>query len=352
MLSKIRLSNFRCFEKVECFLDDNTTIIVGDNAQGKTTILESVCLLMRLQSPRTSKIRDLIKIGQSNLAAEGLISDKKIIFSISGNKRKMLVQEQIYTKRKDYLKETSLVVWIGNDDILILRGSSNERRRYLDFGASQLNVSYLSALKAYKRALRARNFLLKRDASPKWDEIKPYTKLLIDNGNIIAEERRNLIEQLNKFASEYQLSVSGENEELKIIYDRCGGCDLSCSFDDVKNDELKQRQTLIGPHRDDISLQINGVNASKFASEGQQRTIVLALKMAQSAVLKNATGNDPLLLIDDIFGELDSSRRNKFLSALPKRSQKIITTTNLDWLADSQIGPYKKYLIENGLIKD
>ena len=167
MLSKLRLSNFRCFEKIDCLLDNETTIFIGDNAQGKTTILESVCLLMRLQSPRTSKIRDQVKIGQSNFAVEGLLSDKKVIFSISGNKRKMQVQEQTYIKRKDYLKETSLVVWIGNDDILILRGGSNERRRYLDFGASQLNVAYLTALKAYKRALRARNFLLKRDASPK-----------------------------------------------------------------------------------------------------------------------------------------------------------------------------------------
>ena len=352
MLSKLRLSNFRCFEKIDCLLDNETTIFIGDNAQGKTTILESVCLLMRLQSPRTSKIRDQVKIGQSNFAVEGLLSDKKVIFSISGNKRKMQVEEQTYIKRKDYLKETSLVVWIGNDDILILRGGSNERRRYLDFGASQLNVAYLTALKAYKRALRARNFLLKRDASPKWNQINPYTKLLIDNGNIIAEERRKLIEQLNKFASEYQLSVSGDNEELEIIYDRCGGGDLPSAFDEVRNDESKQRQTLIGPHRDDIVLQINGMDASKFASEGQQRTIVLALKMAQSAVLKNATGNDPLLLIDDIFGELDSSRRNKFLSSLPTGSQKIIATTNLDWLADFQLGSYKKYLIENGSIKD
>ena len=350
MLSKLRLSNFRCFEKIDCNLDEMTTIFIGDNAQGKTTILESICLLMRLQSPRTSKIVDQIKLGATNLSVEGNFSGKKIFYAFSGNKKRMQVDDQKFSKRKDYLHETALVVWIGNDDILLLRGGSDLRRRYLDFGASQMNLAYLSALKAYKRALRARNFLLKRDSIPNWNQIKPYTKLLIKNGSVIAEQRTLLVEKLNKHANEFQYIISGEDEKLEIVYQRSGDCNLSESFEEIRDEETKQRSTLVGPHRDDILLKINGLDASKFASEGQQRSIVLSLKMAQFSVLKEIKNKNPILLIDDIFGELDSSRRIKFLSLLPKESQKFITTTNLDWLPNCKFKTYKKFIIEAGKI--
>ena len=277
-------------------------------------------------------------------------SDLKIFYAFSGNKKRMQVDGQKFSKRKDYLHETALVVWIGNDDILLLRGGSDLRRRYLDFGASQMNLAYLSALKAYKRALRARNFLLKRDSIPNWNQIKPYTKLLIENGSVIAEQRALLVEQLNRHANEFQYSISGEDEKLEIVYQRSGDCSLSESFEEIRDEETKQRSTLVGPHRDDILLKINGLDASKFASEGQQRSIVLSLKMAQFSVLKEIKNKNPILLIDDIFGELDSSRRIKFLSLLPKESQKFITTTNLDWLPNCQFQTYKKFIIEAGKI--
>ena len=125
---------------------------------------------------------------------------------------------------------------------------------------------------------------------------------------------------------------------------------MSESFEEIRDEETKQRSTLIGPHRDDILLNINGLDASKFASEGQQRSIVLSLKMAQFSVLKEIKNKNPILLIDDIFGELDSSRRIKFLSLLPNESQKFITTTDLDWLRNYRLEAYKKYSIDAGKI--
>ena len=125
---------------------------------------------------------------------------------------------------------------------------------------------------------------------------------------------------------------------------------MSGSFEEIRSEETKQRSTLVGPHRDDFSLNINGLDASKFASEGQQRSIVLSLKMAQFSVLKEIKNKNPILLIDDIFGELDNSRRIKFLSLLPKESQKFITTTNLDWLHNYRLEAYKKYSIDAGKI--
>ena len=327
-----------------------TSVFIGDNAQGKTTILESICLLMRLQSPRASKNTDQIKLGEPNLSVEGTLSGKKIFYALSKNKKNMQIDSQSFNKRKDYLLETALVVWIGNDDILLLRGGSDLRRRYLDFGASQMNIKYLTALKTYKRALRTRNFLLKRDSIPNWNQIAPYTKLLVDSGSIISAQRKLLIDNLNKYAAEFQYAISGSNEKLEIIYKRSGDDDLLESFEKKRSEEIKQRMTLVGPHRDDILLNLNEMDASKYASEGQQRSVALSLKMAQSYVLREIKNSNPILLIDDVFGELDSSRRIKFLSLLPKESQKIITTTNLEWLGNNQLGSYRKYLIEDGKI--
>lgn len=350
MLTELRLSNFRCFKDIKCSLDEMTSVFIGDNAQGKTTILESICLLMRLQSPRASKNTDQIKLGEPNLSVEGMLSGKKIFYALSKNKKNMQIDSQSFNKRKDYLLETALVVWIGNDDILLLRGGSDLRRRYLDFGASQMNIKYLTALKTYKRALRTRNFLLKRDSIPNWNQIAPYTKLLADSGSIISAQRKLLIDNLNKYAAEFQYAISGSNEKLEIIYKRSGDNDLLESFEKKRSEEIKQRMTLVGPHRDDILLNLNEMDASKYASEGQQRSVALSLKMAQSYVLKEIKNSNPILLIDDVFGELDSSRRIKFLSLLPKESQKIITTTNLEWLGNNQLGSYRKYLIEDGKI--
>lgn len=350
MLTELRLSNFRCFKDIKCSLDEMTSVFIGDNAQGKTTILESICLLMRLQSPRASKNTDQIKLGEPNLSVEGMLSGKKIFYALSKNKKNMQIDSQSFNKRKDYLLETALVVWIGNDDILLLRGGSDLRRRYLDFGASQMNIKYLTALKTYKRALRTRNFLLKRDSIPNWNQIAPYTKLLVDSGSIISAQRKLLIDNLNKYATEFQYAISGSNEKLEIIYKRSGDNDLLESFEKKRSEEIKQRMTLVGPHRDDILLNLNEMDASKYASEGQQRSVALSLKMAQSYVLKEIKNSNPILLIDDVFGELDSSRRINFLSLLPKESQKIITTTNLEWLGNNQLGSYRKYLIEDGKI--
>ena len=350
MLTELRLSNFRCFKDIKCSLDEMTSVFIGDNAQGKTTILESICLLMRLQSPRASKNTDQIKLGEPNLSVEGMLSGKKIFYALSKNKKNMQIDSQSFNKRKDYLLETALVVWIGNDDILLLRGGSDLRRRYLDFGASQMNIKYLTALKTYKRALRTRNFLLKRDSIPNWNQIAPYTKLLADSGSIISAQRKLLIDNLNKYATEFQYAISGSNEKLEIIYKRSGDNDLLESFEKKRSEEIKQRMTLVGPHRDDILLNLNEMDASKYASEGQQRSVALSLKMAQSYVLKEIKNSNPILLIDDVFGELDSSRRIKFLSLLPKESQKVITTTTLEWLGNNQLGSYRKYLIEDGKI--
>ena len=352
MLSELRISNFRCFESFDCSLEGGTTLFVGENTQGKTSILESICVLMRLQSPRSNKVSDQIKFGAESCSIEGILSGKRLLFSAAGPRRRMTVDNESFSKRKDYLAETGLVVWIGNDDIDLIRGSAESRRRYLDFGASQLSAGYLPALRAYTRALRARNFLLKRDANPCWDQIDSYTKLLIQPGIYIAEQRSALISSLVPFAKELQFNVSGKDELLSLNYMRSGNENLELAYEQKKEAEAKQRLTLVGPHRDDLELSLDSLLASKFASEGQQRTIALSLKIAQSHVLRERKGSNPILLIDDIFGELDSSRRNRLLSSFPEEAQKIITTTSLDWVSDGCLEGSRCYSLSKGLLDE
>lgn len=346
MLHRLRLRNFRCFEALECPLQGEVTLFAGNNAHGKTTILESICMLLRLQSPRAGTLSEVVRLGEDGFVIEGDFSGRQLMFSLSGQRRQMKVDGDISKNRASYLAETGLVVWMGNDDLALVRGGGDVRRRYMDFAASQIYPGYRNALRAYNRALRARNFLFKRDNRPRWEQIAAYTKLLVEHGTVIAEARADLIAALCPSASHAQSGISGRDESLGLNYLRSGGEDLATAYEQNADQDSRRRQTHIGPHRDDLILEIKGLPAGQFASEGQQRTIALALKLAQAEVLREVKGADPVLLIDDIFGELDQARRNALLTYLPKSSQKLITTTHLDWADDAFLTTSQRYLVD------
>lgn len=348
MLSRLRLRQFRCFETLDCALEGGVTLFAGDNAQGKTSILESVCVLLRLQSPRANAIADLVRFEQDGFSIQGEFAGHDLLYSVAGARKRMAVDGTVCKRKGDYLKETGLVVWMGNDDLALVRAGGEGRRRYLDFAAAQIHPGYRSALRAYERALRARNFLFKRDARPKWDQINAYTQLLVEHGSVIAEVRADLVEALCTPAADAQRAVSGRDEALAVSYQRSGGDDLTLAFQQSEEEDARRRGTQVGPHRDDLLLTINGLPAAQFASEGQQRTIALALKLGQAEVLRQVKGSDPILLIDDIFGELDNARRNALLSHLPVSAQKLITTTHLEWASDEFLSTAQRFQVVGG----
>ncbi|MEM7698314.1 MAG: DNA replication and repair protein RecF, partial [Verrucomicrobiota bacterium] len=310
----------------------------GDNAQGKTSILEAVCVLMRLQSPRANSLADCIRFSEKAFAVGGNpigieSSDLRIQYRESG--RRLFVDGEAQKRGADYLRHSGLVVWMANDDLALVRGGGDGRRRYLDFMCSQLFPGYRAAQKTYEKALRTRNFLLKRDASIRWDEVDAYTRVLDEQGRVVTERRRQLIEALIPFAAEAQRIISRSDEGLTLSY-ADGSGDQSDSLGEWlfarRDEETRRRQTIAGPHRDDLELSLNGMPASRFASEGQQRTVALALKLGQTRLFLDQKPEPPILLIDDVFGELDPARRNALMGAWPSDSQKLITTTHLDWL--------------------
>ncbi len=346
MLSSLELNQFRCFESLQLDLHPGLTIFVGDNAQGKTSILEAACAVLRLQSPRTSTLADLTRLGsRPGNAGKGFVvraqfGDNQLCLQHAARSgRKLSVDGETQGRSAGYLRFSGLVVWIASDDLALVKGGASPRRRYLDFMACQLYPPYRPALKTYERALRSRNFLLKRDASPQWEQIDAYTKILIENGSLLTRYRRELVEALAPLAAEAQQQISGRQEGLAIEYRAASGKndDLGAEFIRRRPDELRRRQTLAGPHRDDLVFEINTLPAAKFASEGQQRTLALALKLAQSRLFIEQTARPPVLLIDDVFGELDPGRRNALMAAWPEDSQKLVTTTHLDWLDPARV---------------
>ncbi len=339
-LSTLNLNQFRCFDSLRVKLEPGISLFHGNNAQGKTSILEAMCVLLRLQSPRTSALADCAKFGGEEFAVGGTLSaphdESELRIQHRKGRRRLFVDGEHQGRGAAYLRYSSLVVWMANDDLALVRGGGEGRRRYLDFIASQLFPPYLPALKAYEKALRSRNFLLKRDASPKWPEIDAYTRILDEQGKVITQVRREIVTQLSPFANAAQKEISCGGEEIRLVYESASGPDdeIGESLLANRDNEFKKRRTLFGPHLDDLALLLNEMPAAKFASEGQQRTLALSLKLAQTRLFVEMQRQAPLLLIDDVFGELDPERRNALMAAWPADSQKLITTTNLDWLDD------------------
>tara|TARA_R110002096_G_scaffold430725_1_gene645023 strand:- start:334 stop:1197 length:864 start_codon:yes stop_codon:yes gene_type:complete len=265
--------------------------------------------------------------------------------------RKLLVDGETQKRGSDYLRHSALVVWMANDDLALIRGGGDGRRRYLDFMAGQLFPAYRPAIRAYDKAIRSRNFLLKRDASPKWQEIDAYTKLLHDHGQIVTQCRRQLVESLQPQAARAQVEIGGGQEALTLSYRSGSGesDDLASELFARRDEEFRRRQTVAGPHRDDLILELNEMPVAKYASEGQQRTVALALKLGQTHLFLESRDDAPVMLVDDVFGELDPDRRNALMAAWPERSQKLITTTHLDWL-DERFSGARRFEVDQASV--
>ncbi len=333
-LTSLRLQDFRCYPSLRCPLTGGVTLFVGDNAQGKTSLLEAVCVLLRLQSPRCQGVKELVRFGAEAFGVAGTLDEKELKHT-AGETRELSVDGAPSRRPGDYLASSGLVVWLGNGDSELVAGASDARRRYLDFLGSQVYPEYRTALRSYEKALRARNLLLKRDAVPQWRQVDAWTQVLVEHGEVLHDLRGKLTAALVPHAAAAHRDIGGADETLALTYEPSGGENFTAQLADARDEETRRRVTFIGPHRDDIAVAINGLPAARYASEGQQRTIALALKLAQAAVLTAECGRVPLLLMDDIFGELDPRRRNALLRALPAASQKLITTTHLNWLDDS-----------------
>lgn len=336
MLTTLRLSNFRCYSTLRWSIPAEGAVLLGTNAQGKTSLMEALCFALTLHSPRATRLEKLARdcqgqFGISLETADGTRRlqwvNRKLSLQVNGAERKDFT---------DYLADTYPVTWLANSDISLVTGAAEERRRYLDFLGSQWHPVYRQALQAYRKALKSRNALLRhprRSAAT----LRSYANLQAQHGEIIMQLRCQLLDRLMPHIAHGHRTISGGAEQVSISYRPSTQQPLIAALDASLEADERAGFTTIGPHRDDFDLRISGLNAAEFASEGQQRTLAIALQMAQGSLLQEETGKAPILLVDDVFGELDTNRRQALLSMLPAEAQVFITTTTLNWLGETPL---------------
>ena len=345
MLRDLRLRDFRCFDQLTFEPSPGLNLIIGANAQGKTSLLEAACVLLRLQSPRSSSLADAVRFNQPGFGLDGHWNEHHLRLKFTNSLKAFALDSKPQSRSADYLV-VARVSWISNDDIQLVRGSGSHRRRYLDFLGAQVVPNYLPCLRAYERALRSRNALLKESRPRR--EIDAFDKPLIEAGEALLSTRAEICANLQPRVAEALRLISSGSEAPKISYKPGSPPDFSAALRASRDEEIRLRTTVVGPHRDDIEILLEGRHAVSFASEGQQRSIALAMKLGQARRLAASAGGPPLYLIDDVFGELDPDRRNNFLTALPASAQKLVTATNLHWLESTEDAAF--FLLRSGRV--
>lgn len=331
ILGSLTLHDFRCFTRAEFSPSPGLNLLSAPNASGKSSLLEAICVLLRLQSPRAGALGEAIRHGAPGFSLGGQCGKRQMEFHLSSAEGRRLLLDDVPQRKSDEYLSLGLVAFFSNEDIELVRGTSSKRRRFLDFLGSQCDAGYLKNLRAYERALRSRNLLLK-EGPHRGRELAAYDGPLIEAGNYLAAVRSQLCAELAPMVARHASSIGAHGENAAIGYMRSGGNDFAASLTASAIEERRLRQTVVGPHRDDISLELNGAAAATYASEGQQRTLALALRLAQAELIRDRRGSPPVYLLDDVFGELDTDRRRRLLGALPSDAQRIIATTTWQWL--------------------
>lgn len=339
----LKLENFRNYETLDLTFKDGVNVISGKNGAGKTNILESVYLSSLFGSPRTTKDKEMVRFGAEKARVKLTIEKKfrrhTIAMQIENNGKKKVLADGIPVKRAAELIGILGVVFFSPDEMKFVKETPSERRKFLDVGLSQQQKTYFIALSRYNKVLKQKNNLLKDAYKTNGvdDMLSVWDAQLAEYGAIVVEKRRKYVEALNELASEAHKKISGGKEELKLSYETPFTAEsedaLRAEFcDRLEKAREKDKQlgfSTIGPHRDDISIEINGADGRKFASQGQQRTIALSMKLGEVGLFEKESGEYPVLLLDDVLSELDEGRREVLLG-IAKKAQTLITCTEFE----------------------
>jgi DNA replication and repair protein RecF len=338
-LAHLRLRDFRNYARLDADFAPGFHLLLGDNAQGKTNILEAIYLMATLRSFRGVGSAQMVRHGQKGYFVSGQVvsaGEHEIKMYWSASERRLSLDGQPVRKLSDYLGVLRVVVFC-TEDLQLVRGTGRVRRRFMDLLLSQTHPTYLPLLQRYAQALRSRNALLKQ-RQPDEAAIESFTRELVLRGEEITRLRRELAPRLSPLARLAYRRISHDAEELRLEYQPSIQKDFTVELAQARTRERAYRATLIGPHRDDLVLQLNDRSAAQFGSEGQKRTLAIALKMAQAEYLTGLHGSAPILLIDDVMGELDARRRSGFLPLLDRayqsRGQVFMTCTEESWPRD------------------
>jgi DNA replication and repair protein RecF len=335
-LAHLRLRDFRNYARLDVAFTPGFHLLLGDNAQGKTTVLEAIYLMATLRSFRGVGSAQMVRHGHKGYFVGGTVvsqGEHTIKMYWSAAERSLSLDGRPVRKLTDYLGTLRTVVFC-TEDLQLVKGTARVRRRFLDLLLSQTYPSYLPLLQRYAQALRSRNALLKR---PVLDEaaLEGFSRELISTGEDIIRHRRELTPKFSPLARGAYGRIAGGAEELRFEYQPSVKKDFAVELAQSRARERTNRMTVVGPHRDEVQLSLNERSATQFGSEGQKRTLAIALKTAQAEYLTGIHGAPPVLLLDDIMGELDAKRRGGLLPLLERaheaRGQVFMTAMEENW---------------------
>ena len=356
----LQLKNFRNYNELVIELNNGTNVFVGDNAQGKTNILEAIYYCSLAKSHRTNRDKELINWNGTEAYIKIYVCktrlDKKIEIKIFKEGKKGININSIKVQKLSELVGSFNVIMFSPEDLNIVKESPSHRRKFLDIELCKLNSRYYYSLTQYKKILLERNLAIK-----KWntniDIIDVYDKQLSEFGAVIIKDRITYIENLNEKGKKIHSDITSKSEVIDIKY-----LTPIKELDNIQENlylllcknrkrDIETRITSIGPHRDDFSIDINGIDARIFGSQGQQRTSVLTIKFAALAIIKELTGEYPVLLLDDVLSELDTKRQEYILSAI-KGVQTLITCTGINDIRKYLNSESKIFQVTSGGLKE
>lgn len=336
IIESIELKNYRNYDELHMEFSPGTNILYGNNAQGKTNILEAVYVCCTTKSHRGSKDREMIHFHEEESHIKLNVRKNQVPYRIDmhlkKNKAKGVAINGIPIRKASELFGIVNVVFFSPEDLNLIKNGPADRRKFVDLELCQLNKLYVHSLVSYNKILMQRNKLLKElFFKPEFEEtLDIYDMQLVQYGRELIRYRREFIERLNEIIYGIHLKLSGGREKLHIVYDPSASPDtFEADLRRSRSQDMKMKMTLVGPHRDDIGFYMDDIDIRRFGSQGQQRTAALSLKLAEIELVKQTVRDYPILLLDDVLSELDGERQNHLLSAID-HIQTMITCTGLE----------------------
>lgn len=356
ILKSLELANFRNYEELNISFDKGTNILYGDNAQGKTNILEAIYVSATTKSHKGSKDKEIINFDKEEAHIRTYLEkenvETRVDMHLRKNKSKGIAIDGQKIKKAADLMGLLNVVFFSPEDLSIIKDGPAERRRFADMELCQLDSFYLYNLNHYNKIIGQRNKLLKdMYFQPELKEtLNIWDSQLVSFGSKIIERREQFVKQLGDIIFDIHKKLSGGKEELVIAYEPYVSIeDFEKQMKYNQDKDIRLKQTTTGPHRDDFSFVVNGVDIRKYGSQGQQRTAALSLKLSEIELVKKISKDTPVLLLDDVLSELDSNRQNYLLNSIGN-IQTIISCTGLDEFINNRFEINKIFKVTNGTV--
>lgn len=354
VIKSLKLKNYRNYELLDMTFDSKTNILYGDNAQGKTNILEALYLSGTTKSHRGTKDRDLIQFGRDESHLESIVEKNGMEFQIDmhlkKNSPKGIAINKIPIRKASELFGIVHFVFFSPEDLNIIKDGPAGRRRFIDLELSQIDKVYLSNLSNYNRIINQRNSLLKELCRQEhlMDTLDIWDMQLAQYGEKVMEGRQKFIQQVNQIISDIHYKLTGGRERITLSYESSiGNLSLEQALKKNRERDIRMKSTSVGPHRDDLCFLSGDLDIRKFGSQGQQRTAALSLKLSEIELVKEVIRDTPILLLDDVLSELDKHRQNYLLDSIHD-IQTVITCTGLDEFVNHRFSINKIFRVESG----